>query len=90
MKVNLLGFDLAVFDINLQIKRTREISLKSLRAEILSSQSFQKFNLVAAQDNRNRFAHTHNIPMPIGDILVGHPSGNIEHNDSTLAIDVIS
>ncbi len=28
--------------------------------------------------------------MPVGDVLVGDPGSNIEHDDTTLAIDVIA
>ena len=28
--------------------------------------------------------------MPVGDVLVGNTGSNIEHDDSTLAVDVIS
>lgn len=28
--------------------------------------------------------------MPVGDVLVGNTGGNIEHDDTTLAVDVVT
>lgn len=40
---------------------------------------------VAAQDNRNVLAHTDQVTMPVGHVLVGDSGGDIKHDDRTLS-----
>merc|ERR1712137_1201358 len=47
-------------------------------------------NLVAAKDNGNILANPTKVPMPCGDIFVCKPCSDIEHDNRTLAMDVIS
>jgi len=47
-------------------------------------------DLVSAEDNRNAFAHADQITMPVWDVLVGDTRGNVEHDDTALAVDVVS
>lgn len=48
---------------------------------------FSVFNvhLVAAEDNGNVLAHTHQVAMPVGYVLVGDSWGDVEHDDGTLS-----
>jgi len=47
-------------------------------------------NLVSGEDYRNVFADTDQVTVPVGDVLVGNTGGNVEHNDTALAIDVVT
>jgi len=47
-------------------------------------------NLIAAEHDGDVFAHTHEITMPIGDILVRDPRGYVKHNDGALALNVVT
>lgn len=47
-------------------------------------------DLVTAKDNRNVLADTDEITVPVGNVLVGDTGGNIEHDDTTLSVDIIS
>ena len=47
-------------------------------------------DLVTAQDDRNRLAHPHDVPVPVGDVLVCHARCDIEHDDRTVALDVVA
>jgi len=46
-------------------------------------------DLVSHKYNRNIFANTNKIPVPVGNILVRHPGCDIEHHDGTLSLDVV-
>lgn len=45
---------------------------------------------VATENNRNVFADAFEITMPVGNILVGDSGRDVEHNDTTLTLDIVS
>lgn len=47
-------------------------------------------DLVSAKNDRNVLAYSGQVAMPVRYVLVGDTSGNIEHNDGTLSLDIIS
>jgi len=47
-------------------------------------------DLVATQNDRDLLAHALKITMPVRHVLVRDPARDIEHDDSTLALNVIS
>ena len=47
-------------------------------------------HLVATQDNGDVVTHTHQVTVPVGDILVCHSGGHVKHDDGTLALDVVA
>lgn len=48
------------------------------------------FHLIPAQDDGDVLANAGEIPMPVGNVLVGDAGGDIEHDDRALALDVVS
>ena len=53
---------------------------------------FPVFNvhLVPTQNYGDVFTDSHQVPVPVWDILVGHSGGNIKHDDATLPLDVVA
>ena len=47
-------------------------------------------DLVTAEDDGNVLANTLEITMPVGHILVGNARGDVEHDDTALALDVVT
>ena len=47
-------------------------------------------DLVAGQDNGNVLANADQVTVPVGDVLVGDARGDVEHNDTALAVDVVA
>lgn len=47
-------------------------------------------DLVSGEDNRNVLADTDKIAVPVGDVLVGDAGSDVEHDDTALAVDVVS
>lgn len=47
-------------------------------------------DLVTAENNGNVLANSDEITVPVGDVLVGDTGGNIEHDDTALAVDVVT
>ena len=47
-------------------------------------------DLVTAQDNRDVLADALKVTVPVGHVFVGNPRGHVEHNDTTLALDVVA
>lgn len=47
-------------------------------------------NLVSGKNNRDVLADTDEIAMPVGHVLVGDAGCDVEHDDSALAVDVVS
>ena len=47
-------------------------------------------NLVTAQNDGNVLANALEVAMPVGDVLVGDSGGDIEHDDTALALDVVA
>ena len=42
--------------------------------------------LVSAEDNGDVLADTDQIPVPVGDVLVGHTGRHVKHDDGTLSL----
>lgn len=47
-------------------------------------------DLVTAENDRNVFTDPLQISVPVGDILVGDTRSNVEHDDTTLTLNVVS
>mmetsp|Transcript_11469 Transcript_11469/g.15919 ORF Transcript_11469/g.15919 Transcript_11469/m.15919 type:complete len:215 (+) Transcript_11469:3515-4159(+) len=47
-------------------------------------------DFVSAQNNRNSFTNSDEISVPVWNILVGHSGGNIEHDDCSLSLNVVT
>ena len=47
-------------------------------------------NLVATKNDRDAFADTLQVAVPVGNILVGDAGGDVEHDDTTLTLDVVA
>jgi hypothetical protein len=62
VKVDLLGLDLAVLDVD----------------------------LVSAKDDGDRLANPDNVPVPVGHVLVCHARSHVEHDDRTVALNVVA
>ena len=43
-------------------------------------------DLVAAQHDGDVLADAHEVPVPVGHVLVGHPGSHVEHDDGALAL----
>ena len=47
-------------------------------------------NLVPAEHNWDVLAHSAQVAVPCGHILVGQAGGDVEHDDGALAVDVVA
>lgn len=47
-------------------------------------------NLVSAQDDGNVLADANQVAMPVGHVLVGDARSDVEHDDTALAVDVVT
>ena len=47
-------------------------------------------DLVTAQHNGDVFAHTLEVAVPVGYVLVGDAGGDVEHDDTALALNVVT
>lgn len=47
-------------------------------------------DLVTAEDDGDVFTDTLEVAVPVGDVLVGDAGGDVEHNDTALALDVVA
>lgn len=47
-------------------------------------------DLVSAENDGDGLAHTHDIPVPVGDVLVRHARSHVEHDDGAVALNVIA
>ena len=47
------------------------------------------FDFVASQNNGDVLTNPRQVPVPIGDVLVGDPRRNVEHDDGALSLDVV-
>ena len=65
------------------------ISLSTIR-KITFDFAILDVHFVATEDNGNVFAHTNQITVPIGNVLVGDASRDVEHDNRALALDVIA
>jgi len=50
----------------------------------------RKADLVSAENDGDGLANTHDIPVPVGHVLVGHARSDVEHDDGTVALNVIA
>ena len=46
-------------------------------------------DLVSAKNDRDVLANTLEVTVPVGNVLVGDTGGNVEHDDTALALDVV-
>jgi hypothetical protein len=49
-----------------------------------------KADLVSAENDGDGLANTHDIPVPVGHVLVSHARSDVEHDDGTVALNVIA
>lgn len=47
-------------------------------------------NLVSAKNDGDVLANTLEVTVPVGDVLVGDTGGHVEHDDTALALDVVT
>lgn len=47
-------------------------------------------DLVSAKHDRDVLANALEITMPVGDVLVGDTRSHVEHDDTTLSLDVVT
>jgi hypothetical protein len=47
-------------------------------------------DLVAGQDDGDVLADADQVTVPVGDVLVGDARGDVEHDDTALAVDVVT
>lgn len=47
-------------------------------------------NLVSTENDWNVLANSLEIAVPVGDILVGDTGGDVEHDDTALALDIVT
>jgi hypothetical protein len=52
--------------------------------------AYLDINLVSAKNNRDVLADTLKVAMPVRHVLVGDTRSDIEHDDATLALDVVA
>lgn len=52
--------------------------------------TYLDINLVSAKNHRDVLTDSLQIPVPVGNVLVGDTRGNIEHEDTTLSLNVVS
>jgi len=74
------GGDIVVLEILLPMERDR------LRLDL----ALFDIDLVAAKDDRDVLADTDEIAMPVGDVLVRDAGRDVKHDDTALAVDVVS
>ena len=47
-------------------------------------------DLVSAKDDGDVLANTLEVTVPVGNVLVGDTGGHVEHDDTALALDVVT
>jgi hypothetical protein len=47
-------------------------------------------DLVTAQNDRDVLAHSDQVTVPVGNVLVGDAGRHVEHDDTALSVDVVS
>lgn len=57
---------------------------------IKKQEPYLYINLVTAQHDRDVLANALKITMPVGHVLVGDARGHVKHDDTALALDVIT
>jgi len=68
----------------LQITLAMELDVLGLDLSVLD------VDFVSNKDDRDVLAHTYDISMPVGNILVGDTGGDVKHDDRALALDVVT
>ena len=53
-------------------------------------QAYLDVDLVSAEHNRNVFTNALKIAMPVRNVFIGDAGRNVEHDDTTLALDVVA
>lgn len=74
------GREIIVLKVSLSV----ELDITSLNLSVLN------IDLVTNEDDRNILTNTDNVSMPVGNILVSDSRCDIEHNDGTLTLDIIT
>jgi len=75
-----LGGDIVVLEVLLAVESDRlGLDLALLHVD-----------LVTAEYDGNVLANTDEITVPVGNVLVGNAGGNIKHDDTALAVDVVT
>jgi len=54
------------------------------------SQAYLDIDLVSTKNNRDVLTDPLEITMPVGNILVGDTGGDIKHDDTALALDIVT
>ena len=54
------------------------------------TRAYLNVDLVSTKNNGDVFTNTLEITMPVGDVLVGDTRGHIEHDDTALALDIVT
>ena len=75
-----LGRDLIVLEVLLPVKG----DLLGLHLAVLD------IDFVATEDDGDVLAHSGEVSMPSGHVLVGQAGGDVKHDDSTLPVDVVA
>ena len=73
--------------------RVNEVKRCSAPTETSSERdnsTYLHVDLVAAENNGNVLANTLKITVPVGDVLVRDAGGDVEHDDTALALDVVA
>jgi hypothetical protein len=61
-----------------------EVNLLGLNLAVLD------INFVPAENDGDGLTNPHDVPVPIGHVLVCHARSDIEHDDRAVALDVIA
>jgi len=75
-----LGGDIVVLEVLLSV----ECDSLGLHLSLLN------IDLVASKNDGNVLANTDQVAMPVGNVFVGDTGGDVKHDDTALAIDVVS
>ena len=51
--------------------------------------TYLDIDFVTTENDRNVFADTFEVAVPVGNVLVGDTGGDIEHDDTALPLDVV-
>jgi hypothetical protein len=54
------------------------------------TRAYLDVDLVSTKNDGNVLTDTLEVTMPIGDVLVGDTGGDVEHDDTALALDVVT
>ena len=71
------------------LEQPTDMNTKEMKDRSQSRCAYLNIDLVTAKDNGNVLADTLEIAMPVGHVLVRDTSSDIEHDDTTLALDIV-